>query len=194
MLLVQWNDCSVVHFSWWESRRVLCKRKKAKQSKNRKTWEKKVLYSFMMSLTQIQGKNFPKSVSFYAWSGQWMGREVAEECHWQPVLLYNYPTQLLGFPDGTVVKNLHVNAGDAGDMSSIPGLGRYPGVGNGNKSGGLQSMGLPGVRHNWALTHPVIVLRGNEQQAPGNLKGRNLEEIEVKFLFLERELEWELQK
>ena len=194
MLLVQWNDCSVVHFSWWESRRVLCKRKKAKQSKNRKTWEKKVLYSFMMSLTQIQGKNFPKSVSFYAWSGQWMGREVAEECHWQPVLLYNYPTQLLGFPGGTVVKNLHVNAGDAGDMSSIPGSGRYPGVGNGNKSGGLQSMGLPGVRHNWALTHPVIVLRGNEQQAPGNLKGRNLEEIEVKFLFLERELEWELQK
>ena len=102
----------------------------------------------MMSLTQIQGKNFPKSVSFYAWSGQWMGREVAEECHWQPVLLYNYPTQLLGFPGGTVVKNLHVNAGDAGDMSSIPGSGRYPGVGNGNKSGGLQSMGLPGVRHN----------------------------------------------
>ena len=77
-----------------------------------------------------------------------MGREVAEECHWQPVLLYNYPTQLLGFPGGTVVKNLHVNAGDAGDMSSIPGSGRYPGVGNGNKSGGLQSMGLPGVRHN----------------------------------------------
>ena len=61
-----------------------------------------------------------------------MGREVAEECHWQPVLLYNYPTQLLGFPGGTVVKNLHVNAGDAGDMSSIPGSGRSPGEGNGN--------------------------------------------------------------
>jgi len=29
---------------------------------------------------------------------------------------------------------------------------------------------------------------------PENLKGRNLEEIEAKFLFLERELEWELQK
>ena len=38
--------------------------------------------------------------------------------------------------------------------------------------------------------HPGIVLRGNEQQAPENLKGRNLEEIEAKFLFLERELEW----
>ena len=30
---------------------------------------------------------------------------------------------------GTVVKNLPANAGD---MSSIPGLGRSPGVGNGN--------------------------------------------------------------
>ena len=34
-----------------------------------------------------------------------------------------------GFPDGSVVKNLPANAGDAG---SIPGLGRSPGVGNGN--------------------------------------------------------------
>ena len=111
---------------------MLCKRKKAKQSKNRKTWEKKVLYSFMMSLTQIQGKNFPKSVSFYAWSGQWMGREVAEECHWQPVLLYNYPTQLLGFPGGTVVKNPPANAGDTGDAGSTPGSGRSLGGRNGN--------------------------------------------------------------
>ena len=140
---------------------MLCKRKKAKQNKNRKTWEKKVLYSFMMSLTQIQGKNFPKSVSFYAWRGQWMGRGVAEECHWQPVLLYNYPTQLLGFPGGAVVKNLPANAGDAGDPGSIPGLGRSPGVGMAThssilawkiprteKPGGLQSKGLPRVRHN----------------------------------------------
>ena len=34
-----------------------------------------------------------------------------------------------GFPAGAVVKNLSVNAGDAG---LIPGLGRSPGVGNGN--------------------------------------------------------------
>ena len=31
-----------------------------------------------------------------------------------------------------VVKNLPGNAGDAGDMGLIPGLGRSPGVGNGN--------------------------------------------------------------
>ena len=33
------------------------------------------------------------------------------------------------FPDGSVIKNLPVNVGDAG---SIPGLGRSPGKGNGN--------------------------------------------------------------
>ena len=31
-----------------------------------------------------------------------------------------------------VVKNLPANAGDVGDVSSIPGLGRSPGGGNGN--------------------------------------------------------------
>ena len=36
---------------------------------------------------------------------------------------------LLGFPGGSVVKNLPGNAGEA---SSILGSGRYPGGGNGN--------------------------------------------------------------
>ena len=39
---------------------------------------------------------------------------------------------LLGFPGGTVVKNLPANAGDARDVGSIPGSGRSPGGGNGN--------------------------------------------------------------
>ena len=33
----------------------------------------------------------------------------------------------MGFPDGSVVKNPPANAGDTGDKSSIPGLGRSPG-------------------------------------------------------------------
>ena len=37
-----------------------------------------------------------------------------------------------GFPGGLVIKNLPANAADAGDMGSIPGLGRSPGGGNGN--------------------------------------------------------------
>ena len=40
----------------------------------------------------------------------------------------------MGFPGGSVVKNLPANAGAVGDMGSIPGLGRLPGEGNGNQN------------------------------------------------------------
>ena len=57
-----------------------------------------------------------------------------------------------------VVKNLPASAGDARDKGLIPGLGRFPGVGNGNllqysclensmDRGGLQSVGLQRVRY-----------------------------------------------
>ena len=39
---------------------------------------------------------------------------------------------MVGFPGGTVVKNMPANAGDARDVGSIPGSGRSPGEGNGN--------------------------------------------------------------
>ena len=41
----------------------------------------------------------------------------------------------LGFPGGTVVKNLPANAGDTRDTDSMPGSGRSPGVGNEIMSG-----------------------------------------------------------
>ena len=31
-----------------------------------------------------------------------------------------------GFPGGSVIKNLPANAGDTGDVGSIPGSGRFP--------------------------------------------------------------------
>ena len=37
-----------------------------------------------------------------------------------------------GFPDGSVVKNPPANAGDTGDVGSVPGSGRSPGRGNGS--------------------------------------------------------------
>ena len=54
-----------------------------------------------------------------------------------------------------MAENLPANPGDAGDMGSIPGLGRFPGVGNGSP---LQysCLGKPvdrGAR--WAQTHTV---------------------------------------
>ena len=60
----------------------------------------------------------------------------------------------MGFPGGTVVKNLLANAENSRDTGSIPGLGRSPGGGNSNplsiiawkipqteEPGGLQTMG-----------------------------------------------------
>ena len=64
----------------------------------------------------------------------------------------------IGFPSDSVVKNPPAIAGDAGDVGSIPGLGRSPGRGNGTHSsilpgiipwteepGRLQHMGLQRV-------------------------------------------------
>ena len=58
-----------------------------------------------------------------------------------------------------MVKNLPANAGDLRDVSSIPGLGTFPGGGHGNplqysclvnidEPGGLQSIGSQKARHN----------------------------------------------
>ena len=59
-----------------------------------------------------------------------------------------------------MVKNPPANVGDVRDTGSIPGLGRFPGEGNGNplqysclenpmteEPGGLQSIGLQRVGH-----------------------------------------------
>ena len=62
-----------------------------------------------------------------------------------------------GIPRWTVVKNLPANAGDARDVGSIPGLGKSPGVGNGNP---LQysCLGNPMDRGAWqAAAHGVAV-------------------------------------
>ena len=47
-----------------------------------------------------------------------------------PVLFL--PSVILGLPGGAMVKNPPANAGDEGDGSSLPGLRKSPGVGNGN--------------------------------------------------------------
>ena len=39
---------------------------------------------------------------------------------------------MVGFPTTGVEKNLSASAGDVRDVGLIPGLGRYPGGGNGN--------------------------------------------------------------
>ena len=69
------------------------------------------------------------------------------------------------FPGGSDGK---ASACNAGDLGSIPGLGRYPEEGNGNPlqcsclknpmdrgAWGLKFMGLQRVRHNWATYLPL---------------------------------------
>ena len=58
---------------------------------------------------------------------------------------------LTTFPGGAVVKNLPANAGDAGDMGSIPGSGRSSGEGNGNPFQ-YSCLGNPMDRGCWRAT------------------------------------------
>ena len=67
----------------------------------------------------------------------------------------------MGFPGGTVVKNLPLNAGDAREVGFIPGSGRYSGIGNGNpllysclenSRDRYSPWGSQRVRHDWAMS------------------------------------------
>ena len=72
----------------------------------------------------------------------------------------------LGFPGGSVVKNLPANAGDAGDVGLIPGSGRSPGVGNGKP---LQCTCLQNsvVRETWwATVHGVTKELDTTERTP----------------------------
>ena len=62
----------------------------------------------------------------------------------------------MGFPGGTVVKNLPANAGDTRDAGLIPGSGRFPGEGNGNplQYSCLESSMDRGARQASAISEP----------------------------------------
>ena len=55
------------------------------------------------------------------------------------------------FPGGAVVKNPPAHSGDAGDLCLIPGLGRFPGGGNGNPHQ-YSCLGNPMDRGAWRPT------------------------------------------
>ena len=52
--------------------------------------------------------------------------------HQKPTSYYYSPNSHTGFPSDSVIKNPPANAGDTGDVGSIPELGRSPGGGKGN--------------------------------------------------------------
>ena len=53
-----------------------------------------------------------------------------------------------------VVKNLHANAGNIGDLGLIPGLGRSPGRGHGSPQV-YSCLEDPPDRRAWAIVHGV---------------------------------------
>ena len=87
-------------------------------------------------------------------------------CSW-PGTVYFICVCVYGFPGGTVVKNPPANAGDARDAGLIPGLGRSPGRGHGNRlqysclgnpmDGGAWRAAVHGVSKSrtWLSTHIV---------------------------------------
>ena len=92
-----------------------------------------------------------------------------------------------GFPGGSVVKNLPVNAWDKG---SIPGLGSSLGEGNGNpvflpgkshgqeEAGGLQSLGSQRVGHN-SVTKPPPPLTPGHSLVTGPLGRQRQRQIQI---------------
>ena len=61
----------------------------------------------------------------------------------------------MGFPGGTVVKNLPANAGDISKVGSVPGSARFPGGRNGNP---LQYFCLKNSMDKeawWAIVHGI---------------------------------------
>ena len=87
------------------------------------------------------------------WSYKTVVATKAYYCH--QVIYIIYMGFTLGFPGGSMVEKPPANAGDAGEVSLIPGSGRSPGGGNGNP---LQysCLGNPMDRGAWwATVHGV---------------------------------------
>ena len=103
----------------------------------------------MSHLLNWHTQNIIAYINFFLLTG------VIRKCKIYYVMSYASVNFKLGFPGSSVVKNPTANAGDAGDVGSIPGLGRSPGEGNGKP---LQHswLGNPMDREAWwATVHGV---------------------------------------
>ena len=108
-----------------------------------KTWV--CLYSLYRHLVLvIKAFSLIKKHYDFTSSGHKSIQALWQELHWintrkflqakgnQDEEKYGQESHMWGFPRGAVVNNLPANAGDAGDVGSIPGSERSPEVGNGN--------------------------------------------------------------
>ena len=67
----------------------------------------------------------------------------------------------MGFPDDSAVKNPPAKAGNTRDSGSVPGLERFPGVGNGNPFQ-YSCLENPMDRGTWDLTVHGILRVGHD--------------------------------
>ena len=84
-----------------------------------------------------------------------MGKVLQKGSSFQSKGKYSIVDLVSGFPSSSVGKESACNAGDTGDGSSIPGLGRCPAEGNGNS---LQYSSLENPMDRgawWATVHGV---------------------------------------
>ena len=84
---------------------------------------------------------------------------------------------VLGFPGGSVVKNLPVSVGDARHSRLVPGSGRSLGAGNGNP---LQysCLEIP-----WTEEPGRLQSMGSQRVRPNLTKQRHHENIPIVYLF-----------
>ena len=112
----------------------------------------------------MYGKSIkPRLDQIIAQGGLTSYRAPITKAYWDPSSNNNYyvPDTILGFPNGSVVKNLPANARD---MGSVLRLGRSPGEGNGNP---IQDscLGNPVDRGAWwATVHGVAKESDTTQQ------------------------------
>ena len=87
----------------------------------------------------------------------------------------------MGFPGGSMIKNLFSNAGDAGDTGSVTGLGRFLGVGNGNPLlySCLESFMDRGAW--WATVHGITKSRHTDHRAHTKVLNRSVTSYEIKI-------------
>ena len=63
-----------------------------------------------------------------------INQELEREGTLMLLIIYSQIHFLRGFSEGTMIKNLPANAGDARDAVSVPGSGRSPEEGNGKST------------------------------------------------------------
>ena len=142
------------------------------------TWRDLKSLALCLPLEGAYVGEFVFPFSFVSWS---LDMSLVSPLKPTSLLIKTDIVKIHGFPDVSIGKESTCNAGDTGDVGSVPGLGRSPGGGNGNP---LQYSCLENpmdrgawwatvhesqsVRHNWELTLTVKIETSRIKNLPAN--------------------------